>query len=89
MTPMQSMKLVIVDHLLKIEDDLNKMGVPMSRLTIIARDPTNDEMFVMLTSEPTNEDLQKAFQLATGAPEIKLATTSVIDENAPTKPATK
>lgn len=70
MTPMQTMKLVIVDHLLKIEDDLNKMGVPISRLTIIARDPSNDEMLVMLTSEPNEAELVNAFRLASGAPEV-------------------
>lgn len=70
MTPMQSMKLVIVEHLDKIERDLNKMGLPMSRLTVIVRDPSNDEMFVMLTNEPTAEDLQKVFRLATDAPEL-------------------
>ena len=71
MTPMQQMKLAVVNHLDKIERDLNKMGLPMSRLTVIVRDPSNDEMFVMLTSEPTAEDLVKAFRLAAGAPEIK------------------
>ena len=89
MTPMQAMKLSIVDCLDKIERDLNRMGVPISRLTVIVRDPSNDEMFVMLTNEPTDAELQKAFRLATGAPEISLAPTSVIDENAPTEPPTK
>jgi len=70
-TPMQQMKLVVVNHLDKIERDLNKMGLPMSRLTVIVRDPSNDEMFVMLTNEPTDAELQKAFRLAVGAPEIK------------------
>jgi len=73
MTPMQEMKLTVVNHLDKIERDLNRMGLPLSRLTIIVRDPANDEMFVMLTSEKTAEDLAKAFRLAAGAPEISEA----------------
>lgn len=51
----------IAGYLVEIEEECRRLGVPMSCLTLIARDPTNDEMSVVLTNDP---DLDKACALA-------------------------
>lgn len=46
-----SLRLDLSLRLLKIEDYLRSRGVAMENITLIARDPNNDKMFVVLTNE--------------------------------------
>lgn len=58
-----SFKLDVIEHLDKIEAKCKQWGVPMSKITLIMRDPNNDEMFVMLSTE-TDDGLKHAVSLA-------------------------
>ena len=60
---MRAMRLEIAGKLLKMDDRFRELGISMSNLTLIARDPANDNMFVCVTNE-TDEGLQKATALA-------------------------
>jgi len=77
---MINMRQMVVEHLDQIEAELNRMGVTVNRLTIVARDSRNDQMTLMLSSEPSNDEILKAFQLALGAPEIKIGIKELVDQ---------
>jgi hypothetical protein len=49
--------------LVEIEDLCQRWGLPITKLTLIARDPLNDAMFVVLTNED-RPGLQHAIALA-------------------------
>jgi len=56
-------KLDVIEYLDKIEAKCKRWGVPMSKITLIMRDPDNDEMFVVLSTE-TSDGLKHAASLA-------------------------
>lgn len=60
---MLSLQRLIAKFLIEIENDLKDRGLPVDRMTLIARDRSNDEMFVMVTNE-TDAGVRKAFKLA-------------------------
>lgn len=60
---MEIFKSYVVEYLDKIEAMCKRWSVPMSKITLIMRDPDNDEMFVVLSTE-TVEDMKKATELA-------------------------
>ena len=60
---MDDMRLEVSIRLLKIADLFRELGLPLSNLTLIARDPTNDKMFVCLTNED-KAGLEQACALA-------------------------
>lgn len=81
MSKLLEMKSVIVEHLDAIEAELKSRGLTrMTRLTLIARDPTNDKMTLMVSSEPSNEGIRKAFRLAIEAGEINVKLLDAISE---------
>lgn len=51
MSNMQAFQQHIAVRLVEIEDEMKGWGLPMSKLTLIARDPNNDKMIVVLTNE--------------------------------------
>lgn len=63
---MEIFKSYVVEYLDKIEAMCKRWSVPMSKITLIMRDPDNDNMFIALTNE-TQEGLSKATELAMGA----------------------
>ena len=58
-----SFKLDVIEHLDKIESKCKRWNFPMSVITLIMRDPNNDEMFIVLTTE-TTDGLKHAVSLA-------------------------
>jgi hypothetical protein len=65
MTNMERLRLDIAAKLQGIErlcKEYNLGGI--SRLTLVGRDPTNDNMCVVVTSEPCEDSLKKAFEVA-------------------------
>lgn len=56
-------KLDVIEYLDKIEARCKRWGVPMNKITLIMRDPGNDDMFVVLSTE-TAEGMKKAAELA-------------------------
>mgnify|MGYP006921319859 CR=1 FL=1 len=56
---MLDMQLEIEGCLSSIESVLRRWGLPMSKLTLIARDPSNDKMTLVITNE-SQESLQEA-----------------------------
>ena len=60
---MRNLRLDLATRLVKIEDLLKRCGIPMSNVTLIARSPDNDNMFVCLTNEDY-PGLKKACALA-------------------------
>ena len=65
MSAHEQLKEEIARHCVEIEDITSEFSVPMSKVTVIARDPTSDGMFVIVTNED-RPGLEKAFQLALG-----------------------
>jgi hypothetical protein len=63
MNKIQSFKLDIAEKLIEIEDRCKAWGLPITKLTMIARDPNNDKMLVVLTNED-RAGLQQATALA-------------------------
>jgi hypothetical protein len=63
MASLQGLHQYIGAHLVAIEDELQRLGLPLSKLTFIARDPSNDKMIVVLTNEDI-EGLRYASDLA-------------------------
>lgn len=61
-------KLDVIEYLDKIEARCRECGFPMNKITLIMRDPDNDEMFVLLSTD-TDEGLKKATELALGRKE--------------------
>lgn len=58
---MSALKLHIATKLISIEDELKSLGLEgISKMTLIARDPDNDDMLVCVS----NDDLERAFQAA-------------------------
>lgn len=57
----------IAEHCEAIKDLCNMYGLPMDKVTVIARDTSNDEMYNVTTDED-EEGLRKACQLATQPP---------------------
>ena len=66
---MHEMQLEVEEHLLKIEQVFRQWSLPLSLTTLIARDPDNDNMIVVLTNEDA-EGLKKATKLATKQPPV-------------------
>lgn len=61
---MRNMQEILTLRLVKIEDEFRRLGLTaISNLTLIARDPANDRMFVCLTNED-KAGLEKACSLA-------------------------
>ena len=56
---LESLRTQIALKLIEIENITRERNVPMENITLIARDPDNDEMFVVVTNE-TREGLDKA-----------------------------
>ena len=56
-------KAEIVGYLDKIEAHCKKAGLQMSKLTLLMRNPVNDEMAVLLTNE-TPDELRAAIEKA-------------------------
>lgn len=67
---LDSLQLDLSLRLLKIEDYLRSRGVAMEKITLIARDPNNDRMFVVLTNEDS-AGLGKACAMAIEAQKPK------------------
>jgi len=67
---MSYFKAEVVDYLIKIEELCRKRNVPMSRVTLIMRDPSNDEMCVLLTTEKGSDNVREAVEIALGHGEI-------------------
>lgn len=65
MDKLHSFKLDIGVKLVEIEDACKAWGLPITKLTLIVRDPDNDKMFVVLTNE-SRAGLQHAASLALG-----------------------
>ena len=51
MSNMQAFQRQIAVRLVEIEDEMKGWGLPMSKFTLIARDPNNDKMIIVLTNE--------------------------------------
>lgn len=66
---MHEMQLEVEEHLLKIEQVFRQWSLPLSLTTLIARDPDNDNMIVVLTNEDA-DGLKKAASLATKQPPV-------------------
>lgn len=49
--------------LAEIEILLERNFVPMPNITLFARDPNNDNMTIILSSETSHEDIRKAFEI--------------------------
>lgn len=62
---LEQLRLQVSQRLLDLECVFENVGVPMPNLTLIARDPNNDEIFICVSCE-TTEGLEKAFELARG-----------------------
>jgi hypothetical protein len=48
---MRNLRTDIALQLVKLEERLRALGVPMDNLTLIARDPANDNVFICVTNE--------------------------------------
>jgi hypothetical protein len=60
---MEDLKDEITNLLIEIEDTYKRFGLPLSQITLIARDPANDNMIILLTNE-TEVSLDHAIKLA-------------------------
>lgn len=58
---MNQMRMDIAELLVQIEDVIKGYGLPMTGITLVARDPTNDKMILVLSSE---SDMRDALRLA-------------------------
>lgn len=61
---MEDLREEIATALCVIEDTCKSYGLPMSQITLIARDPDNDNMIILLTNETTEASLEHAIKLA-------------------------
>lgn len=57
------MRIDIAEWLVQIEDVIKGYGLPMTGITLVARDPTNDKMILVLSSE-SDTDMRDALRLA-------------------------
>lgn len=57
-------KLDVIEYLDKIEAKCKRWGVPMSKITLVMRNPDKPEMFIVLSTE-TPEGLKIVAELAT------------------------
>lgn len=60
---MNEMRLDVGCLLVEIEDVFTNYGLPLTGITLVARDPANDNMIVVLTNED-GEGRQRALELA-------------------------
>lgn len=52
---MHELKQELAAHLVQIELASKRLGLPLTRLTLVARDPNNKDMFVILSNDDTAE----------------------------------
>lgn len=64
------LKNAIAMHCIEIEDLARTYGLPLKNVTVIARDPDNDKMIVVVTNEEGDGGLQEALTAA-ASPNIK------------------
>lgn len=48
---MNEMRMEVAELLIGIEDVFKNYGLPLTGITLVARDPANDDMIVVLTNE--------------------------------------
>lgn len=48
---MNEMRMEVAERLIEIEDVFKNYGLPLTGITLVARDPANDNMIVVLTNE--------------------------------------
>lgn len=49
---LSQLRFEISDKLCEIEEICNSYSLPLTRFSLLARDPSNDEMGILLTNEP-------------------------------------
>lgn len=67
---MREMQLELEAHLSQIQEVFKRWELPLTNVTLIARDSGNDRMIIVLGNE-TQSGLEKACLLATMQAEIK------------------
>ena len=60
---MKSLHVQLAEKLVKIEEILTRNGNKMSEVTLFARNPQNDNQTVILSSEKSNDEIRKAFEI--------------------------
>lgn len=64
-----ALKNDVASKLDEIEALARSWNLPLSKLTLIARDPANDKMFIVITNEDA-AGLEHAFGLSKGGTEV-------------------
>lgn len=60
---LEDVREILAATLVDVQTYLASLGCPMKFLSLIARDPMDDEMFLLVTNE-TDDGLEKAFNLS-------------------------
>lgn len=77
---MKNLHAKLAKHMVAIEEILEKSGNQMSSLTLFARNPSNDAQTLILSSETSNEEIRKSFEvvMANAVKTSKLTTSDVL-----------
>lgn len=60
---MKNLHAKLASKVVEIEEILTANGNNMSEITLFARNPTNRNQTIILSSEKSNEDIRKAFEI--------------------------
>lgn len=63
------------NKLVDIENIFKRSGVPMPNITLFARNPTNDKMTIIFSTEKSNDDIRRSFEIAMASIETKVTVT--------------
>ncbi len=73
--PLVQLHAKVGRKLAEIETIFERSGVPMPNITLFARDPANDKMTIIFSTEKSNDDIRRSFEIAIASIETKVTVT--------------
>lgn len=73
--PLVQLHAKVGRKLAEIETIFERSGVPMPNITLFARDPANDKMTIIFSTEKSNDDIRRSFEIAMASIETKVTVT--------------
>lgn len=73
--PLVQLHAKVGSKLAEIETIFERSGVPMPNITLFARNPTNDKMTIIFSTEKSNDDIRRSFEIAMASIETKVTVT--------------
>ena len=73
--PLVQLHAKVGRKLAEIETIFERSGVPMPNVTLFARDPANDKMTIIFSTEKSNDDIRRSFEIAMASIETKVTVT--------------